>query len=66
MCRAEHHVFETLERPHQSEPPESWGLSVQTLNTRNLYDRTLRERVLPDGQTFKTMETVKRDERLAA
>lgn len=56
-CREEGHVFTTAERPHQSDPPDGWGLGgVQTLNTRNLYDRTLRERVMPCGQTFKTLE----------
>ncbi len=60
MCKGQSlHVFETTERAYQSTPPEGWGHTVQTLNTRNLFDRTLRERVLPNGDTFKTLERVR-------
>lgn len=60
MCKgAAHHVFETFERGYQCTPPDGWGLICQTLNTRNLFDRTLRERVLPCGTAFKTIERVR-------
>ena len=66
MCKGpDLHVFETFERGYQCTPPAGWGLVCQTLNTRNLYDRTLRERVLPSGETFKTIELVRTAEHRA-
>jgi transcriptional regulator NrdR family protein len=59
QCRGEDHLFLTEERPYRSVPGcGDWSTRSRVMNTRNLLDRTIRERVCPGTDVFKTIERV--------